>query len=46
MAGFLEGDGAIVAQFVKGNDYKMCYYIRLSVQFTQLKKRRVYLESL
>jgi hypothetical protein len=46
IAGFLDGDGSIIAQLVKRDDYKNGYQIRLSIQFTQLTKRRIYLEKL
>jgi hypothetical protein len=40
LAGFLDGDGSIIAQLVSRKDYKFKYQIRLTLQFTQLKKRR------
>lgn len=46
IAGFLDGDGSIIAQFVTRNDYKWGYQIRLTIQFTQHTKRRVYLQKL
>ena len=46
IAGFLDGDGAIIAQLVPRKDYKWKFQIRLSIQFTQLSKRRIYLEKL
>ena len=46
IAGFLDGDGSIIAQLVKRDDYKWSYQIRVTVQFTQLKKRRIFLEKL
>jgi len=45
-AGFLDGDGCIMAQLITRSDYKMGYQIRLTVQFTQLLKRKIYLEKL
>jgi hypothetical protein len=46
IAGFLDGDGCIMAQLITRSDYKMGYQIRLTVQFTQLLKRKIYLEKL
>ena len=46
IAGFLDGDGAIIAQFVTRDDYKWKYQIRLSIQFTQHTKRSIYLTKL
>ena len=55
IAGFLDGDGAIIAQFVtrtsrglkpEKDDYKWKYKIRLSIQFTQHTKRSIYLTKL
>jgi len=39
-AGFLDGDGSIIAQLVLRQDYKFKFQIRLTLQFTQLRKRR------
>jgi LAGLIDADG endonuclease len=46
LAGFIDGDGSITAQLVKREDYKWGYQIRLTVQFTQHRKRRIFLEKL
>ena len=46
IAGFLDGDGSIIAQFVPRNDYKWGYQIRLTIQFTQKSTRRIYLQKL
>lgn len=46
IAGFLDGDGSIIAQLVSRDDYKWKFQIRLSIQFSQHKKRRIYLEKL
>jgi len=46
IAGFLDGDGAIIAQFVTRDDYKWKYQIRISIQFTQHTKRSIYLTKL
>jgi len=40
LAGFLDGDGSIIAQMVLRQDYKFKFQIRLTLQFTLLKKRR------
>jgi hypothetical protein len=37
LAGFLEGDGCILAQIVKGGQYRYKYTIRLNVVFYQKK---------
>jgi intein/homing endonuclease len=39
LAGFLEGDGCILAQIVKGKAYKYKYTVRLSVVFYQRKDK-------
>lgn len=46
IAGFLDGDGCIMAQLITRSDYKMGYKIRLTVQFTQHLKRKIYLEKI
>ena len=46
IAGFLDGDGSIIAQLITRSDYKMGYHIRLTIQFTQHLKRMIYLEKL
>ena len=46
LAGFLDGDGSIIAQLVRKKDYVNKFQIRVTVQFTQLKKRRHYLEDI
>lgn len=38
LAGFLDGDGALIAQLVKG-EYKYLYRIRVSIVFFQSKSR-------
>ena len=35
IAGFLDGDGSIYAQIVKGDDYKYGFRIRISIAFFQ-----------
>jgi LAGLIDADG endonuclease len=40
IAGFIDGDGSLIAQIVKRNDYILGFQIRLSVVFFQ-KKRRI-----
>jgi len=39
IAGFLDGDGSLIAQIVKGDNYKYKYGIRLSIVFYQYKKK-------
>lgn len=39
IAGFLDGDGCILAQIVPNSTYKFNFYIRVSVIFYQKKKR-------
>lgn len=46
LAGFLDGDGSIIAQLVERKDYKWLYQIRLTVQFTQKTKRLHFLNEL
>lgn len=46
IAGLLDGDGSIIAQIVRRQDYKWGFKITLTVQFTQKSNRRVYLEKL
>ena len=46
IAGFLDGDGSIMAQIVKGNTYKYGYTIRVTVVFYQKTKRHWYLIKL
>ena len=46
LAGFIDGDGSIFAQIVKKSDYKHKFQIRLTVQLTQLKKRKWFLEKI
>ena len=43
LAGFIDGDGSIMAQIVKRPDYVLRYQIRLSVVFFQKKKRTHFL---
>jgi hypothetical protein len=38
IAGFLDGDGALLTQIVKDNSYKYKFYIRYTIQFVQNKK--------
>jgi hypothetical protein len=42
LAGFLEGDGCILAQIVKGGQYRYKYTIRLNVVFYQKKNKHWY----
>lgn len=46
IAGFLDGDGCIMAQLITRPDYKLGFQIRLTVQFTQSSKREIYLQKL
>lgn len=46
IAGFLDGDGSIVAQFVKKSDYKFGFQIRLSVLWFQKTSRLHHLVDL
>lgn len=43
MAGFLDGDGSIMAQLVYRKDYKLGYQIRTSIVFYQKTKHRKFL---
>jgi hypothetical protein len=43
IAGFLDGDGSIMAQLVKRNDYKLGYQIRASIVFYQKTNHRKFL---
>lgn len=46
LAGAIDCDGSIVAQFVRRKDYKLGYQIRCTVQLSQKKKRRQFLDEL
>lgn len=46
IAGFLDGDGSIVAQFVKKSDYRFGYQIRVSAFFIQKNNRVHHLRDL
>lgn len=46
LAGFVDGDGSIIAQLICRKDYKHKYQIRVTFQVTQQKKRRWFLEKL
>ena len=46
LAGFLDGDGSIMAQIVKGNNYKYGYTIRVTVCFYQKTTRHWFLLKL
>lgn len=39
IAGFLDGDGSIIAQIIKNKDYKYNFTYRLSINFYQKKER-------
>jgi hypothetical protein len=46
LAGFIDGDGSIIAQMVRRKDYVFRFQIRLAIQITQHKKRRHSLEDI
>ena len=46
IAGFLDGDGSIMAQLVYRKDYKLGYQIRVSIVFYQKTKHREFLDWL
>lgn len=46
IAGFLDGDGCLLAQIVRGNTYKYKYTIRLSIVFFQKKDKHWYMLQL
>ena len=46
LSGLIDGDGSLIAQMVRRHDYKFKYQIRCTVQITQLKKRRHFLEKI
>lgn len=43
LAGFIDGDGSIIAQIVKRSDYILNYQIKVSVNFIQRKERKHFL---
>lgn len=45
LAGFIDGNGSIMAQLVARPDNKLKYQIRFTIQITQLKKRSWILEQ-
>jgi hypothetical protein len=46
IAGFLDGNGSIIAQFVRKSDYILGFQIRISALFTQKMKRIHFLQDL
>jgi hypothetical protein len=46
LAGFLDADGSIFAQLVRGNDLKYKYRIRVSIGFYQNKRQIWFLTNL
>ncbi len=46
LAGFIDADGSIIAQIVRNKEYILKFQIRVTVQVTQLKKRRFFLEDI
>ena len=45
IAGFLDGDGSIIAQLIRREDYKLGFQIRVSIQFSQKCSKQIYLEK-
>lgn len=45
LAGFIDGDGSIIAQIVPRKDYQLKYQIRVSVLFIQKRSRQYFLEA-
>lgn len=45
LAGFLDGDGSVIAQLKPRADYKNGFQAVLTVQFTQRLNRKIYLEK-
>lgn len=43
LSGFLDGDGSLIAQIVKDNNYKFDFTIRVSINFYQKKSRHWFL---
>lgn len=46
LAGLIDGDGSIVAQIVRRSDSVYKFQIQCTIQITQLKKRRHFLEDI
>lgn len=46
LAGLIDGDGSLVAQIVRRSDFVSKFQIRCTVQITQSKKRRHFLENI
>ena len=46
IAGFLDGDGSVFAQIVRGKDYKYQFRIRVSVGFYQRKDKHWFILKL
>jgi len=46
MAGFLDGDGTIIAQIVRKKDYVLKYQLRVTVSFIQSSSRKHFLLQL
>lgn len=46
LAGFVDGDGTIIAQIVKKDDYVLKYQLRVSVSFIQSTVRKPFLSQL
>jgi hypothetical protein len=45
LAGLIDGDGSLIAQIVERRDYQFQFQIRLTVQITQRKKRKHFLQE-
>lgn len=46
LAGFIDGDGSIVAQIVKKDDYVLRYQLRVLIMCVQKKRRSHYLKQI
>lgn len=46
IAGFLDADGSIIAQFVKKQDYKWGFGISFTVQLSLLSERKIYMDKI
>ncbi len=46
IAGFLDGDGSLIAQIIKQKDYKYGFTIRVSINFYQKNKRNWFIKRL
>jgi hypothetical protein len=46
LAGLIDGDGSLIAQIVRRSDFVYKFQIRCTIQITQSKKRRHFLENI